>query len=377
MIVLPDLWLLRKKKRKKASKAKMLFFLLPSLAMIIFTIVMACSKDFANSGDPTLEIYLILLGLIVAPKLVYCICSIIGTLFCRLFKKKNNYGNLVGVLLVPVLWFVTLWGFTRGFSKFEVQHYTFASPDLPAAFDGYKIVQWSDAHVGTYTGRRKDILQQAIDSINAQNADAIMFTGDLMNIRPDELYQHIDALSSLKAPDGVFSVLGNHDYSVYIEASDAEKVANEREMVTRQKSFGWNLLMNEHRTIVRDNDSIVIAGEENDGRGKRRPAKGDIARTLEGVDTNAFIVMLQHDPTAWRRDILPNSNAQLTLSGHTHGGQAKIFGWSPTSLTYKEWGGWYYEGKRALHVSTGLGGLIPFRFGQPGEICVITLKRSI
>jgi len=134
MIVLPDWWLITKMKKRGASRTKMLLWLLPSLLMIILTIVLACQKDFASSGDSLLETYLILLGLLVAPKVIYCICSLIGSGICTLLKKKNNYGNLVGILFVPVLWFVTLWGFTKGFSKVEVKHYVFESPDLPAAF---------------------------------------------------------------------------------------------------------------------------------------------------------------------------------------------------------------------------------------------------
>lgn len=204
----------------------------------------------------------------------------------------------------------------------------------------------------------------------------VVFTGDLQNMQPGEVLPHEQTLARLHARDGVYSVLGNHDYAQYIHADEAVKTANVRYIRESQRRMGWTLLDNAHRVIRRGADSIVIAGMENDGDGRHFPQKGDIARTLHGVSDSSFVVMLQHDPTSWRRKILPQSGAQLTLSGHTHAMQFCLFGWSPSSLIYSEWGGMFYEGNRAINVSTGLGGFIPFRFGVPGEIVVITLKRE-
>ena len=134
--------------------------------------------------------------------------------------------------------------------------------------------------------------------------------------------------------------------------------------------------MNEHHIVRRGCDSIVIAGLENWSSVERMPRRGDVAKTLAGIDTASFVVMLEHDPTAWRERILPECGAQLTLSGHTQGGQACVFGQSPASFAYREWQGWAHEGNRSMYVSTGLGALIPFRLGMPGEIVVITLKRQ-
>ena len=142
-----------------------------------------------------------------------------------------------------------------------------------------------------------------------------------------------------------------------------------------QTSVGWNLLLNDNCIVRRSADSIVIAGEENDGR-PPFPRKADLSKTLHGISAQSFVVMLQHDPSAWRRSILPKCKAQLTLSGHTHGGQASIFGLRPTELLGKEDAGLYREGNRALYVSTGLGGFVPFRFHMDPEVVVITLKKS-
>jgi predicted MPP superfamily phosphohydrolase len=174
--------------------------------------------------------------------------------------------------------------------------------------------------------------------------------------------------------------LGNHDYAEYIGGDDAvEKVANCRETQSLERQMGWTLLMNEHRVVRRGKDYIVVAGMENDGDG-RFPQLGNVAKTLSGKDVDwdksPFIVMLEHDPSSWRRKILPESTAQLTLSGHTHGGQFSLFGWSPVALSYRDWHGMSYEGTRALYVSSGAGSLIPFRLNQPREIVVITLRKK-
>ena len=277
-----------------------------------------------------------------------------------------------------IIWAMTGYGFLFGFQQFEVRHIEFASADLPEAFDGYRIVQFSDAHVASMTGSRQWMVQRAIDSINAQHADAIVFTGDMQNVWPDELPKQASYIRQLKAKDGVFAVLGNHDYAVYQNCDEAEKAANCEKTIKAFRGMGFDLLLNEHRIVHRDSDSIVIAGMENWGVVKRMPRKGDVNKTLEGITIkpSPFIVMLQHDPSCWREKILPECNAQLTLSGHTHGGQISLFGWSPVALSYSEWGGMTYEGSRAIYVSTGLGALIPFRFGLPGEIVVITLKKK-
>ena len=277
-------------------------------------------------------------------------------------------------MTVPVIWYILFYGSFVGFQKMEVNHQTYTSKNLPKTFKGYKIVLFSDAHIGSYMKHNSGVLQQAVDSINAQEADMIVFTGDLQNIQPSEIYPHMDILSTLKARDGVFSVLGNHDYAEYISCDEAIKVANCRETVSLQRQLGWTVLTNEHRTIERGSSHFILAGMENDGDGKKFPQKGDITKTLENVGPDEFILMLEHDPSSWRRKIVPDGRSQLTLSGHTHKMQFSLFGWCPQSLTGKEFNGWYKEGRQSLFVTAGLGGLIPFRFGATGEIVVLTLR---
>lgn len=376
LILIPDLYLDWRYWRHKYQVGGRLMRWLPSIVLTAYTIALALMKKFIPDNPGILYIYLVLLVLFAVTKAVFMLCSITGLGFCRLFKTKKNFGNLVGLLCVPVIWYILFYGIFIGFNKLEVNRHTYTSPALPEAFDGYKIVLFSDAHVGSYTERNEEVLKRAIDSINAQQPDLIVFVGDLQNTQPQDIYRHIDVLGSLKAKDGIYSILGNHDYGDYICGNTARKVANCRETISLERQFGWTVLQNEHRDITRDKSSIVIAGMENDGDGIKFPQKGDVPKTLKDVKEGAFILMLEHDPSAWRRKIIPDGRAQLTLSGHTHKMQFSIFGWCPMTIYQKEVNGWYQEGEQSLFVTAGLGGLIPFRFGSTGEIVVLTLRKS-
>ena len=384
LIILPFLYIdLRWFKGKKAWWKRLLWWV-PCVAMTAYCGYLAMERDFIPGNDRIFILYgfLFLLGLIIIPMWTFLISSSLGkgcSWIVRKCKKSprrkpRNYGNLLGVLSVPVVWFILFWGTFVGFNKLEVNHTDYISKDLPKAFDGYRIVLFSDAHVGSYQKHNSWLLQRAVDSINAQKPDMIIFAGDLQNIQPQELYPHIDVLGALKAKDGIYSVLGNHDYAEYIGGDEAIKAANCKETVSLERQMGWNVLLNEHCTIERDKDHIILAGMENDGDGKRFPQKGDINKTLENVAKHDFILMLEHDPSAWRRKIVKDGRSQLTLSGHTHKMQFSLFDWCPLSLTGKEFNGWYQEGSQQLFVTAGLGGLIPFRFGATGEIVVLTLR---
>ena len=386
LVILPFLFIdLRFFRRKKAWWKRVLWWIICA-AVVGYTVYLAMERDFIPGNDRILILYgyLFLLGLVIIPMWTFSICSLLGKACSWIVRKckkhpkakPHNYGNLMGTLSVPAVWFVLFWGTFVGFNKLEVNHQTYVSEKVPEAFDGYRIVLFSDAHVGSYQKHNSWLLQRAVDSINAQKPDIILFVGDLQNIQPTELYPHIDVLEKLKAKDGVYSVLGNHDYAEYVGLDEAMKVANCRETVSLERQMGWNVLLNEHGTIEHGKDHMILAGMENDGDGKRFPQKGDVDKTLENVTSDDFILMMEHDPSAWRRKIVTDGRAQLTLSGHTHKMQFSIFGWCPLSLTGKEYNGWYKEGDQQLFVTAGLGGLIPFRFGATGEIVVLTLRRE-
>lgn len=323
--------------------------------------------------------------ILVLVGMVFFVCWLIGWCVMHLFHTQRNYGIWAGGAMVLFAVYIIIYGCTIGFGKLSVRRITFASAELPKEFDGYRIVHFSDAHLGTYGLSRRHLLARNVDSINALHPDLIVFTGDIQNLEPSEILPQMEILSRLKAKDGVFSCLGNHDYPIYVrDASPRQKAANLRETIGLQRQMGWTVLLNENVRITRDSGnsggsaaekpSIVVAGMENDGDGRRFPRMGDIAKTLRGVSDADFVVMLQHDPTHWRDKILKESHVQLTLSGHTHASQFMLLGWSPVQYFYDDWAGVTNIGGRAINVSTGMGGFIPFRFGVPGEICLITLK---
>lgn len=384
LIIVPDLYFDLHYWRHRFSVTRRLAYWIPSALLIALTLKLTYEPEFIPEDTTLIFSYLLMLGLISVPKLVYMLCSIAGlctSKLVRLFKrnkqrKPKNYGNLLGAIATVLIWYVVLYGTIVGYKKLNTEdRWFYVSQALPAAFNGYRIVQFSDLHVGTMKGDRKWMLKRLVDSINALKPDLIVFTGDLQNVRPKELYEHKDLLSSLKAKDGVYCVLGNHDYDKYMHPTDERKVQQCKETIALEKSFGWHVLLNEHRNISRGNEHITIAGMENDGDGKHFPQRGDIKKTLNGV--KGFTIMLEHDPSSWRRKIVPDGRAELTLSGHTHAMQFSIMGWNPVKLLGKEWYGWYEEGNQSLYVTSGAGALIPWRFGSTAEIAIIDLQISL
>lgn len=377
LVILPDLYIfIRYIRPRRMAVWKKLLWLCPGLFLIIFLVMMATARDFIPHNRIILYFFLACMGLLVATKAAFALFSIMGRGVARLFHSKRNWGNLVGLIAVGYLCYATIYGLSVGFAQFEVRRVDCYFEQLPRAFDGYKIALFSDAHVGSYMGGDQEILKTALDSINAQDADMVCFTGDLINMRAEEIEPHRHLLNSLQSRDGVYSVLGNHDYAAYVKADSAEKVTLERRVVDSERELGWTLLLNEHRIVRRGADSIYVAGMENMGK-MEEVARGDVAKTVAGIPDGAFTIMLQHDPTAWRSHILPESKAQLTFSGHTHGGQISLFGFSPAAMAYDEYNGMYDEGGRIIYVTSGLGGLVPLRFGVPGEIVVVTLHKGL
>lgn len=374
LIVLPDLYFELRSARRRAPRPwpRRVLRWLPGVAMLVYTVVLAAGRNFIPDDIAVVNTYLFLLGAVFVPKALYVLCTVLGRAWRRVRHSRYNWGRLVAAVLIVGCWYMLLYGSTVGIRRLEVRRVDLYFDNLPKAFEGYRIVQFTDAHVGSFTGGRAKILHRALDSINAQRPDLIAFTGDMQNIRPQEVYPFQDALGALRARDGVVSVLGNHDYSEYVDEDPLTELANCQETISRQRRWGWQLLLNEHTVIRRGGDSIVVAGEEN----LARPDKADFAKTMRGVGGGAFVVLLQHNPKAWDEYIRPSGRVQLTLSGHAHGGQVSLFGLRPTAFEYREDLGLYEQAGQALYVSAGIGALIPFRFGVSPEIVVITLHKK-
>ena len=282
--------------------------------------------------------------------------------------------------LLPVLalmgWFA--FGFIEGWKRLEVKHVTFTSPDLPPYFDGYRLVQLTDFHLGSYPkgSKGRDFVQKVVDQTNSEDPDMILFTGDLVNNNATEVEPYVKILSQLHANDGIYSVWGNHDYCEY--ATDHSLGAlrqNRRLLFDYQKRLGWQQLMNAHHVVSHGMASITIVGVENAGQ-PPFTNRSNLRKAMKGVDKDGFKVLLTHDPHHWRREVV-GKNIQLTLAGHTHAGQLKVGKWTPAHMAFKEWGGAYTIGSQMLYVSSGIGGSFPFRLGAWPELTVITLKREL
>lgn len=371
--LLPDIYMYRRYVYRRLGNVwARIAWWLPTLLITVSTIGVSLTRDFAPHNLTLFNTYLFITALVVLPKLTFVLCSLAGRLAKRMLKLRRNWGNYVGLVLVLAELYILFHGTMVGTDRLNVRQVTIEFDDLPKAFDGYRIAQFTDVHLGSM---KDELMLRAVTAIDDMRPDLIVFTGDIQNMGPDELPRFAQTLKRLKAKDGVMSVLGNHDYSRYVNLPPDEALRNERMTRDFETSVGWQLLLNDNRIVRRGSDSIVIAGGENDGR-PPFPAKADLKKAMRGIHAKSFVVMLQHDPSAWRRHILPLTNAQLTLSGHTHGGQISLFGLRPTELVGKEDDGLYVEGKRKLFVSTGLGGFIPFRFYMNPEVVEITLKKT-
>ena len=291
-------------------------------------------------------------------------------------------GWKVGLGAAAVLLTALLYGFIFGWRRIVVRTATCRSTLLPDDFDGYRIVHLSDLHIGTFL-RNPAFIDSLADAVNGQHPDMVVFTGDLVNVSAIELLPFRKTLSAISAPDGVYSVMGNHDYCMY--AQDCTNRVHGRSITVAERDrmllqymedkMGWRMLMNENVVIKRGNSSIAVVGVENIGK---PPFKsfGNLAKALTGLPEGMFKILLSHDPTHWRSGVLNKTDIALTLSGHTHAGQVRLGRFSPAKWAYNEWGGSYVEGNSMLHVSPGIGGTVPFRFGAWPEINVVVLKKK-
>ena len=290
---------------------------------------------------------------------------------------QSNFATsliLFGMGLMCLLWYGTIFNPHR----YRVRKVTVPSSDLPAEMNGYKIVQISDLHAGSIT--RINQFEKAIDLINNEEADLVVFTGDLVNSFPSEMNDILENLLRIQSKNGVYSILGNHDYGDYIRfPSRDEKRLNFEEILAMHKNAGWKLLRNES-VVLQEN--FVLIGSENISAKPSFKSYGKMDKAFLGAEDADFKVLLSHDPTHWKSEVVPKyKDIDLTLSGHTHGLQfgveiPGIFKWSPSKFVYKEWAGLYQEGAQYLYVNRGLGTLwYPGRVGILPEITSITLKK--
>lgn len=317
----------------------------------------------------TILLLAILLSLTIITATVSGILKIFGCPF------KKNFLRGLWILTLPPLFFLYGWLVERNLTQTRCVEIT--STRIPRSFDGYRIVQISDIHLRSFIGREKR-LAGIVDKINALHPDAILFTGDLVSLRTSELDTTEKILGRLQATDGVYSVLGNHDYSFYAQWSDEkERKKDAASLIARQRAIGWDVLLNESRNITRNvSDTISIIGVENTSVRRKFRTFGNLDKAMQSAN-GSFKILMSHDPSHWRAEVAGKKDIDLTLSGHTHSMQYSLFGWSIISHIYKEYNGLYRDNGQYLYVNIGLGEtMFPVRIGAMPEITVITLKNG-
>lgn len=387
-------------KRDKLIKLSLFlaYWLIPTAFSVLFIYFFSSVREAMTSQLYVYFTWLFgIFMLFYIPKLIYLCISIFdrGIFAIRKFATsiknersprkgekmtRSHFLGKMGLLVAAVPFTSMIYGMAKGRFNFYVKRVPVKSKTLPTGFNGFKIIQISDLHLGNFN-KEYHRLFPVIDMINDEKPDLILFTGDLVNNFADETIGWAPVFNKLKANYGKYSILGNHDYGNYSRwRSESDKQRNFNDIVQAHKRFGFNLMRNENLSIEINGETICLAGIENWGL-PPFPQYGDLSKTLNGVDATEFTVLMSHDPDHWEAEVLPQSNVDLTLAGHTHGMQMGIsyknLKWSPAQWKYKYWDGIYKKEGRYLHVNRGLGFIgIPMRIGMPPEITLLELKKA-
>jgi predicted MPP superfamily phosphohydrolase len=365
----------------------------------IFLIIGVFAGIFLNIFLSLRAVILVSFFLITACKIVVLLFLLAddlrrGLIFLFRKKKKEPAGKAgepisrssfivkAGIVAAAVPLSSLTWGIVSGAYDYHIRRKTLILPNLPAAFDGITMGQISDIHSGSFYNPKA--VRGGVEMLLGEKPDFIFFTGDLVNDMATEMREYQDIFTKVKAPLGVFSSLGNHDYGDYYfgrEASPA-KAKNLKDVIKTHELMGWDLLMNEHRRLKINGEEIGILGIENWGMG-RFPKYGRMDLATKNTDDLPVKLLLSHDPSHWRAEVLPKyPQIDAMFSGHTHGMQFGVrtekYQWSPIEYIYKEWAGLYQEKQQQLYVNVGYGFLgFPGRVGIVPEITIFTLKRGV
>jgi len=294
--------------------------------------------------------------------------------------SRSDFIIRTGIIIGSIPFFSMIYGMAFNPYNYKIRKVRLILPDLPGSFDGFRIVQVSDIHTGSFLSTEP--LTRAVNLINEQKPDVVFFTGDLVNFNHTEALSYIDTLKNIKAIHGVFSIFGNHDYGDYYKWNNAEEKENDiQELKKIHSRLGWNLLWDEHHHIEQNGEKITVIGVQNcSGHGFSN--YGSLEKATKNINYSPVNILLSHDPSHWRKEVISKyPNINLTLSGHTHGMQFGVeipgFKWSPIQYIYKEWAGMYQEKNQYLYVNRGLGFIgYPGRVGILPEITVIELKKK-
>jgi predicted MPP superfamily phosphohydrolase len=383
---------------KEATKTKWIHWVYLALSVIIIAYIIYSFTQFdRRNGQTRQSLFTIgLLLITVVPKLIIalimlgediirfiggCIRAFAGQSGQPFLPERRRFVSLTALGIAAIPFLSLLYGMTKGKYNFKVRKTTITFPDLPDAFDGFTLTQISDVHSGSFDDPEK--ISYAIDLINEQSSDLILFTGDIVNTHAKEMYPWLETFSRIEsAPLGKYAVLGNHDYGEYIEwPTQKDKDDNFEAIKNLYGDIGFKLLLNEHVKLRRGNDEIALVGVENWGHNFKKA--GDLKKADAGLKPEDFKILMSHDPSHWDLEVKDSpTNMNLTLSGHTHGFQFGIeipgfLKWSPVQYVYKQWAGLYEHMGRYIYVNRGFGfHAFPGRVGIWPEITVITLKKG-
>ena len=393
IIVLLEVYAFQAIKTITKSKVIRYSWLFVSIAVYANFAYIALTYDRTQGQTPQFQMAMGILLTVLIPKLVVLIFMFGEDIYRWILKLISavTSGNTMplagrrkfisqislGLAAIPFISFI--YGIVQGKYNYKVIKYQLFFDDLPEAFDGFTITQISDIHSGSFTNKEK--IQYGVDLINEQKSDIMLFTGDIVNNKADEMDNWIAIFDKLEAKEGKYSILGNHDYGDYMDWDNPQdKIDNFQKVKDIHKNIGFDLLLDEHRYIEKDGQKIALLGVENWGKGFNKA--GDLQRAAAGIQKEDFKILMSHDPSHWEYKVKQDPfNYQLTLSGHTHGLQMGIeipgwFKWSPSKYAYKQWAGLYKEAGRVINVNRGFGyHAFPGRVGIWPEITVIELKK--
>jgi len=380
---------------KTITKSKLVrfSFLAISIAVYIYFFITMATYDRSRGQTPEFQMALGVLLTVAIPKLFLVLVlfgediyrwiikgiSAISTSETQPLAGRRKFISqlALGIAAIPFVSFI--YGIVQGKYNYKVLKYQLTFKDLPDAFDGYTITQISDIHSGSFTNKEK--IKYGVDLINEQQSDLMLFTGDIVNNKADEMDDWIDVFDKLEAKEGKYAILGNHDYGDYMDwKNPQDKIDNFNKVKEIHQKIGFDLLLDEHRYLEKDGQKIALLGVENWGRGFNQA--GDLEKASAGIKKEDFKILMSHDPSHWQEKVKNNDfNYHLTLSGHTHGLQMGIeipgFKFSPSQFVYKQWAGLYEEFGRYVNVNRGFGyHAFPGRVGIWPEITVIELKKA-
>lgn len=382
-ILISDIFYYFKMKKHGVKPVFQFLNLFPALIFITgFLTLRFLHKDFESHKTTYFFTWFYFFFMIIyIPKILYIIFHFFNCLLKKIIKRKTYFVRYMGQIAAIMVAILMLFGSFSTPKSFELNEVEIHIDNLPESFDGYRIVQISDIHLGSWSNNY-NILKPVVDIVNKQNADIIVFSGDMVNNFVEETYGWEPHFSALKSRKGNFAVMGNHDYGDYSQWESQEaKADNLRGIKNAIHDFGFQLLLNESIDIQEGNDRISIVGVEN---WSKEPHKNysDLKKALQKTNNESIKILISHDPTHWGAEVREKENIQLMLSGHTHAMQMalKLNGkmYSPASRVYKEWDGLYTENNQHLYVNRGLGQVgMPMRLGAARpEITVLVLRNS-